>query len=118
VQDIEGIISALETLETRTIVRFGELQEAVAIMATKVAVLEKKLTADLENDAASMAAAQEQQQEQRFFTQVRGMAKAVTHLHDEQQHAAAAAAMLGDDIFDAVDEQTIAKTKSRACAVQ
>ena len=75
------------------------------------------------------------------------MAKAVTHLRDEQQHAgamysylghrqlrcvlsdchlthqwawatAAAAAMLGDDIFDAVDEQTIAKTKSRACAVQ
>eukprot|EP01050_Picozoa_sp_SAG11_P016216 SAG11_NODE_2186_length_3710_cov_1.860426_5_plen_317_part_00 len=56
--DIAAIVAALEVLETRTIVRFGQLQEAVAIMASKVGVLEQRLTADLEFDAIAHAAAQ------------------------------------------------------------
>eukprot|EP01052_Picozoa_sp_SAG31_P020079 SAG31_NODE_1493_length_8110_cov_1.991020_3_plen_548_part_00 len=124
--DLGAIVKSLEQLETRTIVRFGQLQEAVAIMASKVGVLEQKLNADLEYDHLVHVQAARERQRKGFFHEVKHMSATVSKMREEHQAAVAQDSVLRGEVLDdgalhpSLEEQDFANAekKSKSCVLQ
>ena len=62
-------------------------------MKEKVSGLEEQLVKEMEQDAVVLAQAQASRADQGFFSNIRGMAEAVTTMRAEQRHAEASAAL-------------------------
>ena len=100
-------------------------------MASKVGVLEQKLTADLEFDHLAHAQAQRDRERRGFFHEVRHMSATVTQMRDQQQQHTAQASVLRGEVLDdgtlhpALEPEAGAagagdegEKKSKACVVQ
>ena len=64
-------------------------------MKEKVSGLEEQLVKEMEQDAVVLAQAQASRADQGFFSNIRGMAEAVTTMRAEQRHTEASAALSG-----------------------